>query len=265
MEKLMKLVALPDIHLATKPDANGEAWVPDVSDALWTALSFCKYFKPDVIIILGDFMDFDLLGRKEPNNRLDREGRRLIHDFELANKILDFLDKLNPLQKIFMMGNHDMWLHHYIAENPILQGTVGITDGLDLRRRNWVVVEEGAVFQFGNATFTHGWYTNQYHAAKTVREAGTNVFYGHAHTIQAFSKPNICGKPIIAQCMGCLCDLNPEYWRNKPSWAVNGFGVFYFRESGDFTFYNPVIINGEMIWNGRVFSGSPNLVLGERS
>ena len=86
-----KAVFLPDPQLMTK--GMGQSWKPIVSPALWTALEFCKEFKPDTTIIGGDFLDFPKLCKMERLNRLKHEGQRLAHDFELGNQILDIIDR----------------------------------------------------------------------------------------------------------------------------------------------------------------------------
>lgn len=244
------VLVLPDIHLQTLPTGGG-SFNYDVSQALWTALEFGKDLKPNITIILGDFIDFHYISNFATPIQI--ESRRLKHDFIFANLILDIIDSFTRKTVVYTLGNHDQRLATYIATHPQIAGLVSLDNALKLGKRGYILVPEGEMAQIGNAHFVHGWYYNMHHAKKTAQDAGVNVFYGHTHDIQSFSKSNVNQKPIIAQSLGCLCDLNPEYKRNKPNRWVNGFGVFYFHERGDFTYYVPTIINEKFWWAGKVY------------
>jgi len=250
-----KLLFLPDFHVKTLPTQRG--WQADVSPALWSALDFGDYFKPDMTIIGGDFLNFGIISKYTERDLILREGRRLKHDFELGNQILDRIDKFTKPngEKKFLLGNHDTRLATWIASNPQVEGLIGLTYNLGLEKRGYEIFREGQVYTVGKANFTHGWYWNKYNSAKHVTEMGDNIFYGHTHTVQSFCKPNPKQMPIMGQSCGCLCELNPEWRRGRPNQWVNAFGVFYFFANGNFTFYLPIIIGGKFIWNGRTFGG----------
>ncbi len=249
----MKVLALPDLHIQTYPNGNG--WKPDMSPSAWAALDFGDDFKPDVTIILGDFMNFDIISDYTKKDVIHREGRRLKYDFILANQILDRIDRFTKGEVVFLLGNHDVRLSMFISANPQLEGLIGLTYNLHLEKRDYIIMPENKVYKLGHARFVHGWYYNLHHAKKTVLEMGDNIFYGHVHDVQSFSKSNPDQKPIIGQSMGCLCDLNPEYKRNKPNRWVNAFGIFYFQANGNFTHYIPIIINGEFTYAGKFYKG----------
>ncbi len=247
-----RVLVLPDPHLKTKP--NGKNWEADVSPSLWAALNFGEDFKPDMTIIPGDLMELEVISFFGKNNLRAKENQRLSNDFELANQILNWIDKFTKGEKVYLFGNHESRLTHYLNENPELIGTLSIEKNLHLKERKWKFFEEGKVMKVGHACFTHGWYWNLHHSKKHVSEIGENVFYGHTHDLQSFSKPNPAQRPIIGQSLGCLCDLNPAWLRNKPNKWINSFGIFYFSKNGDFTYYTPVIINGCFWWGGKYYT-----------
>ena len=248
-----KLVYLPDIHADTKPTEHG--WSPILSNAAKACFNFCDYFKPDETVIGGDFIDFPELATQDPWNKISREGKRLIHDLTFGNQLLDKIDKFTKGKKVFMIGNHDARLAKYIAEHPELEGMVSLKHSLRLKERGYEVIEENRAYKVGHARYLHGWYFNLHHSKKTVTEMGDNVFYGHTHDVQAFTKINYEQMPIIGHSMGTLGDLDPEWRRGRPSRWVNAFGIFYFFKNGNFTFYNPIIINGKFMWEGKIFDG----------
>lgn len=247
-----KVLVLPDPHLKTKPD--GKTWMPDVSLALWAALNFGEDFKPDMVILLGDLMELEMISHYAKNNLRLREQMRLEHDFEFTNQVLNRIDKISKGEKVYLFGNHETRIETYLNENPELEGMLSIEKKLHLEERGWKFFKEGKVIKVGHACFTHGWYYNIYHARKHVSEMGDNIFYGHVHDVQSFSKPNPAQMPIIGQSLGCLCDLNPAWKRNKPNRWVNAFGIFYFSKDGNFTYYTPIIVNGGFWWNGKYYT-----------
>jgi len=253
MQDGYKLMFLVDMHLKTLPTRNG--WEADVSPALWAVLEFGKYFKPDETVLGGDFMEFNIISKYETDDFIKREGRRLRHDFELGNQILDKIDSFTKGKKVFIVGNHDARLATWIASHPQIEGLISLGYNLKLEERGYKIIPEGKLYSVGHANFGHGWYWNLHHAKKTVLEVGDNIFYGHVHDVQQFTKFNYKQRPIIASSVGCLCDLDPEWRKGRPNRWVNGFGVLYFFKNGNFTFYNPIIIDGKFIWNGKVFKG----------
>ena len=249
-----RLVFLPDIHSEAIP-INGSKWKPNLSPALWACLDFCKEFKPHGTIIGGDFINLDHVGRFSKNKPRLREGRRLKHDYALGNELLDIIDKFTQQKKVFLMGNHDMWLEQYLDEHPQIEGLIEMSQELRLVERGYDVIPENKVYKVGRARFAHGIYHNMYHARATVQVMGDNIFYGHCHDMQGFTQANYDQQPIMGHSCGCLCDLNPSYLRNKPNRWVNGFGVFYFNKNGSFTPYFPIIINGQFWFAGKKYGG----------
>ena len=249
-----KVLVLPDLHIKTKN--GGTDWIPDVSSSLWTALNFGNDFKPDMTILLGDVLELDMISYFTKRNLLAREEMRLSHDFELGNQVLNWIDKFTRGEKVYLFGNHELRLQKYVEERPELKGLLSIKDNLHLEERKWRFFDEGKIIKVGHACFTHGWYWNMYHSKKHVSEVSENIFYGHTHDLQCFTKPNPSQRPIIGQSLGCLCNLNPAWLRNKPNRWVNSLGIFYFSKSGDFTHYSPIIIDGCFWWAGKYFTPS---------
>jgi len=248
----LKLVFLTDLHLETLPTRTG--WEPATAPCLDTALNFCEDFKPDITILGGDIMNFDEISEHTKDKPLLREGRRLKHDFDYGNEVLDRVDKFTKGDKIFQEGNHEIRFARWVERNPSVEGLVSIEQNLKLKERGYKVIKENVIYKVGHARFFHGLYTNKYHSAKTVEVVGDNIFYGHTHSVQVFSKHNYEQNPIIGYNVGSLCELRPFYGRNRPNQWVNAFGVFYFSGSGHFTFYNPIIIRGQFWWNGKLYT-----------
>lgn len=246
----MTVAVLPDIHAQVTSRNEGT-----VSSAAKAALNFLDEFKPDVTIVLGDLLDVNQLSSYSKKKPRQIEGLRLDNDYALGNQILNRIDKATKGERVLLEGNHEERVERYLDEFPYVgERLLSVKENLHLDKRGWKFLKEGELLKIGHAYFIHGWYYNIYHARKHVAEMGNNIFYGHTHDVQSFSKPNPDTMPIISQSLGCLCDLNPSWLRNKPSRWVNAFGVFYFLKNGDFTHYVPIIVNGGFWWNGKYYT-----------
>ena len=251
-----KAVFLPDMHLRTRPtDRVKRGWTPIVSPALHTALEFCEDFKPDTTIIGGDMLDLPEISKHTERKKIEREKLRLNHTFELGNQILDRVDKFTGGEVVYEKGNHEGWLDLWVEENPAVEGLVSLEKNLRLVERGYKIIHENRAYKLGHAKFIHGWFTRDYHSKPTVNRMGDNVFYGHAHDVQAYTNVNYDSQPLMGYSVGCLCDLNPGWLRKRPNNWVNGFGVFYFSKDGSFTFYNPIIIRGGFWYAGKYYNG----------
>ena len=220
-----------------------------------------KEYRWDEIIQIGDFMDLDCISDHNKGKLKTIEGKTIQKDFDQGNAILDRWQKLAPKTKITILeGNHDERMLRYIDANPQLAGVVEVPKLLNLAKRgiNWVPSwSEGKVYRIGNAYFTHGLYTNQYHAAKMVQRFGVNIFYGHLHDTQCF--PLVMrgeDKTIVGQSLGCICRYDQKYMRNAPSNWQQAFADFHFFDDNGFFQYNiNRIFKSRFYFRGKVYQG----------
>lgn len=252
-----KLLAMFDPHIQTRPTAKG--WEPFISKALTTALEFGEWWKPDETIIGQDFMEFGPISYWNQRRRLEMEGRRLAHDFEFANQILDKIQGFTRSKIVFQPGNHDWWLDNYIQERPELDGLINQDKVLQFKARGIEALEYGLVYTVGKAAFAHELlrnrrtFTTKYHAARMAEDYGKSIFYGHFHTAQNFTRVAYDSSPNMAVSIGCLCDLNPGWTRYSPNNWINQLLFMEFDKRGRFSWYAPVIIDGKFRFAGKVF------------
>jgi len=233
------VVALCDPHLDhTLPPSR----------AYDVAKAFVKDIKPDEIVVAGDFLDFPYLAKWTKDTPLLVEGRRYRSDCKMAKRELArWRDLCGDMT--FLEGNHENRLTRYIESHPLLQGSLSIYEdfGLDAIGANYQAMN--AVYSCGKLNFTHGWYWNKYHAMKHLNDMGDHIFYGHTHDHQVVIKQVRANRePYMAMSMGCLCELNPYWKRNRPSEWVNGLGLFEVGTGGNFTPLFIPIINGEIVF-----------------
>lgn len=207
---------------------------------LWkNILKAIKGIKPDYFIFGGDNLNFTAVSHwlHEKGKNKTLEGKRLIKEYKGFNKeIMEPLLKVLPkkCKKIWLMGNHEMWVELAIEKNPQGEGFWEIENNIDLS--DWKIIPYPDYYRIGKAYFIHGTYTNDHHAKKTVTTYEHSVFYGHCHTKQVYSKVTPVGNEAhIGVAVPCACELNPDYRRHHPNAWINGFLKFEILKNGCFT------------------------------
>ena len=239
-----RVVALPDVHL----DSLGQ-----MHPSYLAAKRFVKEVKPQILILLGDFMEMGCFSRWNKNRPKLMEERRYLNDVRLARQELEEL-RPHVGRMVYLEGNHEHWLSLYLEEHPVLEGKLDLQSDLGLAEMGIEWVAENQVFSVGKLNFIHGWFINKYHAEATLRAMGDHCWYGHTHDQQLFIQPIRADRqPYKAQALGCLTNRNPCYRRHRPTDFVNGFGIFEVRGDGCFNDYAVTIIDGVFSYGGETW------------
>ena len=241
MKKITTGIVLPDVHLDE-----------GVNKIYKVVKSFIATVEPDIIIIAGDFMDCPSFSHWDMDKRQLMEGKRFAKECAVANRELDFLQRYSK-KVVYIEGNHENWVVQYIQRNPEMEGLIELPLRLRLEERNieWVPMNE--LYRIGNLYFTHGMYTNKYHAIQHLVRLGCNICYGHVHNAQTAQINMKMQEPYMAYGLGCLCDSAPHYMKGKPCNWINQFAQFYINNRNDnFALYPINIIGDEILWGGRV-------------
>lgn len=212
---------------------------------------------------LGDFLDFNEISRFAEGEEDSIEDD--IQDSFAAGRA--FLARHRAImgpkaEMVLLEGNHDYRAEAFLLKN----GNRRWRKTLDYRRQlqlddlgvKWVKTwSEGKLFQKGNAYFTHGLYTNQYHAMKMVQRFGCSIYYGHLHDVMEI--PLVQRGPdktLVGKSLGCLCDYNQKYTRGSPTNWQQAFAVFYFFPDGYYTEHTMRIFKHRFVGlNDRVYDG----------
>lgn len=251
MAKITKVVVLPDIHAPRHDESS-----------LRPVLEFVRYYKPDVLIQLGDLCDYDSIGRFDALKESDLVGMRT--EVDSANEILDRIDRACPswCEKILLEGNHDRRPETYTINN--MSGLVKKLTGkntlpffheaYNLKDRGWKWVRENKLYDIGKCSFTHGFFVNQYHASKTVHKWFRTIVYGHTHTFQIHTISGMDQLPVSAMSIGTLSRFDLSYMKGVPPDWCHMFMYMEFFGNGYFTPHPVTIINGQFC-AGRVYGG----------
>lgn len=246
---ITKIAVLPDVHC---PENIG----------LEPVYRYIHDLKPNYLVLLGDFMDEGGISRHNKNNNRDLEGKRLLEDVRKGNEILDNLDRSIPkkCKKVYVRGNHEEWLDQHCNEFAYLDGVLDLASLLKLKKRKYEVTSLNIPYRIGKyLIFVHGLYTGMHHAKKHALGYKSSIIYGHLHDIQTHTEvsPYDRGDFIAGFCMGCLCNKNPKFMKNRPDNWVNGFGTVYINNDTDyFNVYTTTIVNGSFIGpDGKYYEG----------
>jgi predicted phosphodiesterase len=250
--KIKWALVLPDIHY---PKHN--------KGCMKAIFQWLKEYgkKIDYLILLGDAMDMEPISHWMEDKKKTLEGQRIKEDYANFNKeILTPLEKAvcKKCTKVYFIGNHENWVEYIEEKFPQLSGYVGVDENLQLTKRSWKIILYNQIYKLGKLHLMHGIYTNLYHAKKTVEAYCCSIAYGHTHDIQEFTKVTPINLLDVhkAHSIGCLCDMNPAYMRNKPNKWAHAFMVVDVSENGDFTEHTINIINGQFRWHGKLYGGN---------
>lgn len=219
---------------------------------------FLHDFKPDYVVLGGDQMDLNCISHHNKGKVRLLENARLKRDYQgFQSQVLDKIEANIPkrCKKYFMIGNHEYWIEQLVDDNANLEGLVEIENNLKLTK--WDIIQFNKVLTLGEMNFIHGFYTNKYFAEKNIRTYGKNVFCGHLHTHQIYTiiSPLNC-LPKSGVGVGCLCNVNPHYMKNKPNKWINQFIYWYELEDGTFRYYIVTILNGVTVINEKIYFGN---------
>lgn len=245
------LIVLPDPHIRAAKGGEDKRSIAAVE-------KYIKEAKPDEIICIGDFMDFNCISDHNAFNLRAVEGETVEADYVVGNKVLDRWQKLAP-RVTLLEGNHDYRVERFIDAFPRMAGSLEVAKGLQLKERGirWVRSwRDGEIYHVGNASFIHGLYVNDHHAKKHVEAFGVSIFYGHTHDIQLYSKVTAGNdKTIVGQSLGCLCDYKQKYMNGTPNRWQQAFAEFYVREDGFFNYTVTMIFKHRFIGlNGKEYA-----------
>ena len=247
---ITRVLVLPDLHFPVEDRRSLAAVEGLMKDEEW-----------DHLIYLGDVMDFNCVSDHNKHNLRAVTGQTVGGDYEYANKVLARHSSLvgPECSMTWLEGNHDQRIERVIDANPVMQGQLEVKNNISLIQDGTIKYVpywfKGETVQVGKATFIHGLYVNEYHAKTHALNFGTNIFYGHTHDTMNYPKVWAGQETIIAQSLGCLCQLNQRYVKGKPTKWIQAFGGFYFQPGGYFTYYVPMIFNHKFVWKGKVYKG----------
>ena len=220
------------------------------NEAIKIAINYGKEKQVNCILLNGDVFDFASISRHEKSWR----QRQVHQEFEAVRIFLNSLRQHFPKAKIvFKYGNHDERYEKFLfLKAPEI---FDCTDFqlevlLKLAELKIEVVKDKLPIKIGKLTVLHG--HELFGGSGGVNPArGTflktleNVVVGHYHKTSSNTEASMYGDVFSVHSVGCLCGKTPYYMPiNK--WNT-GFAYCELEiKTGNYTFYNPKIINGKI-------------------
>ena len=246
--QIQKSVLLPDIHFP-----HYDQKVMDAVD------EFIIDYEPDELVYMGDQLTLDCIASWHKNKPLLKEGQRLLKEYDDFNNevLINHENITRPgIKRVFMYGNHEQRTKWYAQEHPELDGFIDIERHLKLTQRGYKIIPFNEIYKIGKLSVIHGFYYNKYHSVKTLEAFEGNVVYAHVHNPQMYAKVSPLDRKgyHTATCLGCLCNIRPDYKQNAPNFWINQFAVVeHLPASGFFNLYPITIIDGSFMWNGKYY------------
>lgn len=206
------------------------------SIALDAAVKYFKKLKPDNILINGDLMDYYSISRyqKDPS-KIDFNA-----ELEAGSKFLEWIrHEFHKCRIIYKDGNHDERFALWVFQNaPLLEKLpkemrtstqdflVNLIDEvLDCKKHGIERVKDHRPVMLGHLPVFHGHESGKTGLASSVNAARglflktlSTMLVGHSHRTSQHAEADWRHKQTSTWSTGCLCELNPAYWRMANRW-----------------------------------------------
>ena len=239
IERINRALLLPDVHMGTRPPKP-----------YLTAKRFAKKYKPDEIILPGDFMSVDALSSYDLCKRGLIEGKRFKKEIRVAQQELKDLKSICPIIT-YIEGNHEYRVPRYLDDHPELKGMLELYEQLGLGKLDISWVKYGKEIRRSKLYIAHGEFYNIMFAKKTALAYGSCIAVTHTHRFQVFTWfPKKQKYPFVCYGLGTLGDTDPSYNKGKPTGHLNQFATLEYNKA-QFNLYPINIINNRFIYNGK--------------
>lgn len=231
-----KLIVFSDVHIPFQDDL-----------AIQTMLEFAEEYRPDIIVILGDLIDFYQISTFVKNPA----KKSVKIEIDETRKFLTELRRMFPDARIiFKTGNHEDRLEKYIFQNAkqiadLVSDLLPIQ--LNLSALNIEYMTEP--FSIGKLWFLHGHekpggaYNPEYITNVMWNYIYDHFIVGHFHRKQQKTFKNISGDTFWTGALGYLAGAMDYAILNK--WT-QGFCTVQYSSNGHFRAENREIANGEI-------------------
>ncbi len=258
-DSVRRFAAIYDLHWGYESKGGHKKALHD--ERAWdTTLKFLSDFKPHDIILGGDILDCGVISHHNHGKPRKTEGFRLLaHATECAEKVIKPLEDVqcgtDDGRREYIIGNHEDWIEDLLDADPGLEGLVDLKKLLHLQR--WNVTDQGGGVQYHKLYFIHG---DTVFGGEHVAKAGVlhyerNLRFGHHHTYQVYTKTSPIDHEVAKTgvALPCLCSKDVGYMERKPNKWVQGFLYGYTTPKGPFGETVAIIINGQLVTNGKVY------------
>lgn len=236
---------VPDTHT---PWHDVKAWK--------VLLDFAHDFKPNEIVVLGDFFDIAVCSdfAKDPT----RVPQLLSEETGPGSELLEDLLLTAETEKlVFLEGNHEARIRRYVSERaPAFANRFSTKELLQLpAKTHFVPYGVGAIYRMPGWVATHGSIFNKHVAWSMLQAFGCNVIFGHVHRYQHYTSRNVEAQVLQAITPGWLGDVEKAgaYQRDAVSQWNHGFAFAGWRRNGTAFMQGVLIQDGEAVVGNKLY------------
>ena len=247
---LTRVFVIPDCHIP---------W--HHKTAFSVMINALRHFKPDHVVILGDFGDFYNVSRhmKSPTKAL-----RFVDEIAKVKEHLEIVkDAAGGAKLTFCCGNHEVRLEALLKNGaPQIFELIKVPDLLGLKDLGFDYVPYGSYLKIGKMVFTHDIGHHGETAHKTsLRKAGMSINIGHTHRMAMVIEKTLEGNNVITGAtLGWLGDESAmtEYMPTVKiqRYAIHGFGLAYVFRDGTPVVVPTPIVDGKCVVEGEVIDAN---------
>lgn len=286
ISELKKGVIIPDTHIGYRRDSYSQEMLPfHDRRCLDIDLQLIRDIKPDLIVVLGDFLDMPNWSKKftrspEFANILQasvKEGHWWLRNMR---------ESAPEAQIVYVSGNHDSRIPRFLKSNTkaaygVKPATatkddpdlVSVPNLLDLQslQIEWIGnYPDGGYWINDNLVAEHGNKVSSVSgksAGKVLEDARESHVFGHVHRVESATKtayPKNGPKEYRASSLGCQVYLDNQGTpvpgqKKKQDWQ-NAVGVVEYEPNNGYFSITPILIyNGKMVFNGKKYKGNTRL------
>lgn len=243
----LRVLFIPDCH---HPNVDRDAWR--------LVLKVAAGYRPDILVTLGDFADFESVSLHEPD-----EVKFLSLKEEVAATITaahELVEACGPQlrRKVYIEGNHCTRLTRYLARRaPALWDFLGVDKVLGLTEQGWEFIPYRETFSLGKLHITHdtGKAGRNAHRQSAAAHMGSTII-GHTHRMAYDVNGTFGGVPYLAAMFGWLGDRKKAgsytHEANAAEWA-HGFGTGLLLEDGICHVQPVPIVSGKCVVSGKLY------------
>jgi predicted phosphodiesterase len=231
--RLQKILILTDTH---RPFHDKKA--------VALMMKAAKGFKPDRVVIGGDYGDF---------YSVSAHSKDISRAFQLEKEIADINVGLDEIQTLgakyydFIEGNHEDRLRRYLQDKaPELAGQISIPQLFNLEKRGFSFTPYKQTLRLGKLNITHDLGNAGRHAHyKALDTSQANIVINHTHRIGYAVEGSSEGKRHVTAMFGWLGDIKAiDYMhadKARKDWSL-GFGIGYIDSKTGYVYLVPVPI-----------------------
>ena len=239
---MSKIMVVPDCQV--KPGV--------ALDHLFAAGQYAAAKKPDVIVNIGDFADFESLSSFDVGKR-QFEGRRYKNDIEVAHEAMDLFmapiraeqnrlrtnkDKIWKPRLVMTLGNHEQRILRAVDDNAKFEGMLSIED-LGYEEYGWEVYPFLQPVIIDGIAFCHYFPSGQLGRPTVSARAILNKMHmsciaGHLQGRDIAYSKRADGKEITAIIAGSFYQHDEEYLSPMTNKHWRGLVVLHETNEGSF-------------------------------